>query len=142
MDNMKTLFNIIVCGHNEILKRYSINEIKKSFIQDNSIAIYDCNKKKDKLRLLLIPEKSKITLIDNFDKLTILQFKQVLKENGCINLLVTRLSNEEVYKWFYKKHCVELYIQLFPYLLDIDDFEKSAKKFGIVRNGLFENLFK
>lgn len=139
---MKTLFNIIVCGHNEILKRYSINEIKKNFIKDNSIHIYDCSNKTGKLKLLLISKKSKITLVDNFDKLSLSQLKRVLKKKGCVNLLVTKLSNEEIYKWFYKTHCIELYIQLFPYLLDADNFKESAKKFEIVKTGLFEYLFE
>lgn len=135
---MKTLFNIIICGHNEILKRYNINEIKKDYGKRNSIAVYNCKSVRDRVKLLLMTNKRKLKLIDNFDSLTKLQLKIVMRKSGCINLLVTRLSSEEIFEWFYKKNCVEIYIQLFPYLLDVDDMKKSTNKFLIVKNGLFE----
>lgn len=40
---MKTLFNIIICGHNEILKRYNINEIKKDYGKSNYTAVIIVN---------------------------------------------------------------------------------------------------
>lgn len=86
--------------------------------------------------------KYRLNIIDNFDSLTKLQLKIVMKKSGCINLLVTRLSNQEVFDWFCKRNCIELYIQLFPYLLNVDDTKKSLKKFTIVRKGLFEYMFK
>lgn len=93
------------------------------------------------MKLLLIPNKSRLKIIDNFDSLTKLQLKIVMRKSGCVNLMVTGLSNEEVYKWFYKRNCVELYIQLFPYLLDADDEKRSSKKFTMVNKGVFEYLF-
>lgn len=139
---MKTLFNIIICGHNEILKRYNINEIKKDYGKRNSIAVYNCKSVRDRVKLLLMTNKYRLNIIDNFDSLTKLQLKIVMKKSGCINLLVTRLSNQEVFDWFCKRNCIELYIQLFPYLLNVDDTKKSLKKFTIVRKGLFEYMFK
>lgn len=139
---MKTLFNIIICGHNEILKRYNINEIKKKRLNSDSIVVYNCNHYMDKVKLLLVPNKSHYKIIDNFDSLTKLQLKVVMRKSGRVNLLLTRLSSKEIYQWFYKKNCIELYIQLFPYLLDVDDTKSSVKRFTIVKEGLFEYLFK
>lgn len=139
---MKTLFNIIICGHNEILKRYNINEIKKKRLNSDSIVVYNCNHYMDKVKLLLVPNKSHYKIIDNFDSLTKLQLKVVMRKSGRVNLLLTRLSSKEIYQWFYKKNCIELYIQLFPYLLDVDDTKSSVKRFMIVKKGLFEYLFK
>lgn len=139
---MKTLFNIIICGHNEILKRYNINEIEKKRLNSDSIVVYNCNHYMDKVKLLLVPNKSHYKIIDNFDSLTKLQLKVVMRKSGRVNLLLTRLSSKEIYQWFYKKNCIELYIQLFPYLLDVDDTKSSVKRFTIVKEGLFEYLFK
>lgn len=139
---MKTLFNIIICGHNEILKRYNINKIKKKRLNSDSTVIYNCNNYRDKVKLLLLPNKSHYKIIDNFDSLTKLQLKIVMRKSGRVNLLVTRLSSKEIYQWFYKKNCIELYIQLFPYLLDVDDTKSSVKRFTIVKEGLFEYLFE
>lgn len=138
---MKTLFNIVICGHNEILKRYNINEIKKKHLNSDSTVIYNCNNYIDKVKLLLVPNKSHYKIIDNFDSLTKLQLKIVIRKSGRVNLLVTRLSSKEIYQWFYKKNCIELYIQLFPYLLDVDDSKSSVKRFTIVKKGLFEYFF-
>lgn len=139
---MKPLFNIIICGHNEILKRYNINEIKKERSNVNPIVVYNCNNIKDKVKLLYLPNKSHYKMIDNFDSLTKLQLKAVMKKSGCVNLLVTRLSSKEIYQWFYKKNCIELYTQLFPYLLDVDNTKSCLKRFTIVSEDLFKYLFK
>lgn len=139
---MKTLFNIIICGHNEILKRYNINEIKKERSNVNPIVVYNCNNIKDKVKLLYLPNKSHYKMIDNFDSLTKLQLKAVMRKSGCVNLLVTRLSSKEIYQWFYKKNCIELYTQLFPYLLDVDNTKSCLKRFTIVSEDLLKYLFK
>lgn len=139
---MKALFNIIICGHNEILKRYNINEVKKNYGKKYSIAVYNCKCIRDRVKLLLTINKSNLKIINNFDSLTILQLKMVMRKNGCVNLLVSRLSNKEIYQWFYEKNCIEFYIQFFPYLLDFDDIKSSVKRFEIVKKGLFKYLFE
>lgn len=137
---MRTFLNIIICGHNEILRRHSVNKVKEKY--NKKISTYDCSNFKEKLKLILLPNKNMIKLIDNFDVLTKLQLKIILQKSGLANILVTRLSNDEIYQLFCKRNCIELYIQFFPYLLDVDNIKKSTKKFLIVKNGLFEYLFE
>lgn len=144
---MKTLFNITVCGDDEILKQDFITALKEGYYiasnqHSNPFIVYDCSNKKDRRSLLSPFNKNHNIIVNNFDKLDIEDIEKQIKRKGFATIFTSKLSNVELCKLFAKSRHAELYMILVPYLIDVTDFDKTMKRFEMVTEHIFGTFEK
>ncbi len=139
---MKTLFNITVCGDDEVLKQDFVTAFKEGYYiasnqRRNSFIVYDCRNKKDRHSLLSPLNKNQNIIVNHFDELKITEIKRLINRKGFATIFTSKLSNTELCKLFAKLRCAELYMLLAPYLVDVTDFDTTMKRFEIVTENIF-----